>query len=241
MGGRSTGKLLAAAGIVCLLVAFVLLTSFKGQFGKDTAGKSSVVPMMEDTIDVTPQKGASAESDAPKQVTATVSDNADDGGGKWVVYVTGAVKKPGVYEVSAGSRVYEALSAAGGFTANADQDAVNLAAKLQDGQQIKFLRKGEAAKQAAQPSAASQKPAAAQTGSSGVSAATADSGGRININTASQSELESINGVGQKTAQAIIQYRTQHGPFSRIEDIMDVKGIGEKKFDAMRNQISTGN
>ncbi|MCD8163621.1 MAG: helix-hairpin-helix domain-containing protein [Synergistaceae bacterium] len=229
MNPRSSGKLLTAAGVLCFALAFVILVAFKGEFGKDTAGKSSVMPDMEDTIDVTPQ--ASSANSGPRQIKAV------SGGGEtsaqWVVYVTGAVKKPGVYEVSPGARVYEALNAAGGFAANADQEAVNLAAKLDDGAQIKFLRKGEAA---ASGAGAAQIPAG---GSQGGASAVRQLG-KININSASQAELESINSVGPKTAQSIIEYRRQNGNFARIEYIMNVKGIGPKKFESMKDRITVG-
>lgn len=236
MHDKTASKLLAGAGVLCLVFAFVLLGSFKGEFGKDTAGKSSAVPVMEDTIDVTPSKSEESRAE-PKQIAAVESGSAQTAGEKWVVYVTGAVKNPGVYEVAAGSRVYEALKAAGGFTANANQEAVNLAAKLQDGEQVKFFMKGEAVRQAAVPPSGT----APQAGTVNSAAPRAAPSGRININTASQSELESIRGVGPKTAQSIIDYRTQNGSFKRVEDIMNVKGIGEKKFDSMKDQISTGN
>lgn len=233
MAFRHSGKLMAAAGVLCFALAFVLLGSFKGEFGKDTAGKSSVPPMMQDTIDVTPSKtAADGPDDAPKQIAAT-EPNADENGAKWVVYVTGAVKRPGVYEVAPGARVYEALKAAGGFSDSANQEAVNLAAKLQDGQQIKFLKKGETAAAAA--------PAQADAATVRQAPQSAELPPRININTAQQSELETIRGVGPKTAQAIIEYRTANGPFARAEEIMNVKGIGPKKYDAMKERISAGN
>ena len=143
------------------------------------------------------------------------------------------MKRPGVYEVSPGARVYEALNAAGGFAANADQEAVNLAAKLEDGAQIKFPRKGEAAVGVA---GAAQIPAGGSQGG----ASAARQSGKININSASQAELESINGVGPKTAQSIIEYRRQNGNFARIEDIMNVRGIGPKKFESMKDRITVG-
>ncbi|MDD7650315.1 helix-hairpin-helix domain-containing protein [Cloacibacillus porcorum] len=142
-------------------------------------------------------------------------------------------EEAGVYEVTPGARVYEALNAAGGFAANADQEAVNLAAKLEDGTQIKFLRKGETA---ASGAGTAQIPAG---GSQGGASAVRQSG-KININSASQMELESINGVGPKTAQSIIEYRRQNGNFARIEDIMNVKGIGPKKFESMKDRITVG-
>ena len=230
-----SGKLLTAAGLICFALAFVLLSSFRGEFGKDTAGKSSLeqsmMPEMEDTIDVAPSKNGGEE---PKKL-ASVAGGGDDGDGKIVVYVTGAVKKPGVYELPSGARAVDAMKAAGGFTEKADQEAVNLAAKLTDGEQLKFMRRGEASSSAP----------AARTGTGASSAATSSAAVRqsasININRATQAELESLRGVGPKTAQAIIEYRTKNGSFTRIEDIMNVKGIGPKKFEAMKDSISVGN
>lgn len=228
MSPRNSGKILAAAGVLCFALAFVLLSAFRGEFGKDTAGQSSVMPMMEDTVDVTPK--AAVEKSEPRQVKAISGEGGSSA--LWVVYVTGAVKKPGVYEVAPGARVYEALNAAGGFAANADQEAVNLAAKLDDGAHLRFLRKGEAA----QPERAAQ-PAAAPAPSA---AAAARQSAKININSATQAELESISGVGPKTAQSIIEYRRQNGNFSRVEDIMNVRGIGPKKFESMKDRITVG-
>lgn len=231
MNFRASGKLLTAAGILCFAVAFMLLNSFKGEFGKDTAGLSTEMPQMEDTIDVTPQAAAPAQSGAER--VASVAQSAP-AAAKWVVYVTGAVRNPGVYEIAPQSRVYEALNAAGGFSSDADQEAINLAAMLADGVHIKFPRKGEAVQP--QPSA----PAAqqAQAAQSALRAPTAS--GKININTASLGELDTLTGIGPKTGQAIIDYREANGPFRRAEDLMNVKGIGPKKFDAIKDDITIG-
>ena len=112
MNLRGSGKLLTAAGILCFAVAFLLLNSFRGEFGKDTAGLNNDAPWMEDTLEVTPQAAAPAQS-GPERI-ASVAQSAP--AAKWVVYVTGAVRNPGVYEIAPQSRVYEALNAAGGFS-----------------------------------------------------------------------------------------------------------------------------
>lgn len=136
------------------------------------------------------------------------------------VHVCGAVRSPGVVTLPAGARVQDAIELAGGATAKAELAAVNLAAKVVDGQQIVVPKRGEA------PSA-------------GVAAAAAPSAGAlININTASAAELEELDGVGPATAQAIIDYRTEQGPFGAIEDIMNVPGIGDAKFAAMKDSIT---
>lgn len=230
MNFRASGKLLTAAGILCFAVAFLLLNSFKGEFGKDTAGLSTEMPQMEDTLDVMPQAAATAQSGAERVASVAQSAPAT---AKWVVYVTGAVRNPGVYEIAPQSRVYEALNAAGGFSSDADQEAVNLAAMLADGVHIKFPRKGEVVRQ---PSAPAAQPARAVPSAPRSPAAS----GKININTASLGELDTLAGIGPKTGQAIIDYREANGPFRRAEDLMKVKGIGPKKFDAIKDDITIG-
>jgi len=136
------------------------------------------------------------------------------------VYVCGAVRSPGVVRLPAGARVCDAIELAGGATAAAELAAVNLAAKVVDGQQIVVPERGAA-------------PAVA-TGDASAPA----SGGLVNINTASIAELEELQGVGPATAAAIVDYRTEHGPFTAIEGIMDVPGIGDAKFAAMKDSIT---
>lgn len=231
MNFRVSGKLTIAAGILCFAVAFILLNSFRGEFGKDTAGLSSDMPQMEDTIDVTPN--ASSPANYEPERLASVAQSAPPAA-KWVVYVTGAVRNPGVYEIAPSSRVYEALNAAGGFSSDADQEAVNLAALLSDGLHIKFPRKGETLAQQAQLPAPNG-PASAPRQSVSRAAPSSD---KININTAGAGDLVRLSGIGDKTAQSIIDHRTANGPFRRVEDIMNVKGIGPKKFDAIKDNIT---
>lgn len=232
MDQRRQNYILVGAGVLCLIVAAVLLHSFKGQFGRDTKGVSSVVPAMEETIDVSkPTKEASS---APQQVTSTASLPS-----KWVVYVTGAVKKPGVYEVPCDSRVYAALNAAGGFSDKAEPEAVNLAAMLQDGVQIHFPKKGENAAAPSVPRTSST-PSQTQSQTSAIVNQTPVVGNLVNINTAAQSELETLTGIGPKTAQAIIAYREANNGFARVEDLLLVKGIGAKKYDAIKGMITVG-
>lgn len=136
------------------------------------------------------------------------------------VYVCGAVRSPGVVRLPAGARVCDAIELAGGATSAAELAAVNLAAKVIDGQQIVVPERGTA------PTAA-------------VGAASAPAaGGLVNINTASVDELQELQGVGPATAQAIVDYRTEQGPFTAIEGIMDVPGIGDAKFAALKDSIT---
>jgi competence protein ComEA len=127
------------------------------------------------------------------------------------VYVTGSVVNPGVYYLPEESRVQDALEVAGGPTADADLDCVNLAQRVHDEDQIYFPAVGE-----------ENLPATA--GASGSQT------GLVNINTASAAELEALPGIGPKLAQCIIDHRESHGPFGSIEEIMDVQGIGQGVF-----------
>lgn len=134
-----------------------------------------------------------------------------------IVHVDGAVNNPGVFQLRSDERVSDAVAAAGGLLNEADTKQVNLASKLEDGSKIYIPLKGESFKESE-----SQSPQS--------------SNGKININSASLDELCSIPGIGPKTAQAIIQTRAQE-KFSSIEDLMRVDGIGNKKFEKLKEHI----
>jgi competence protein ComEA len=138
------------------------------------------------------------------------------------VYVSGAVKKPDVYALPLNSIVKDAITAAGGATADADLDRINLATRLADQMQVYVPRQGEAAP----PSPNGSAPEAATE--------------KININTASVEELDKLPGIGPAIGKAIIDYRTTNGPFKQIEDINDVKGIGDALFEKIKDQITVG-
>lgn len=139
-----------------------------------------------------------------------------------VVHVDGAVANPGVYELRATiPRARDAIEAAGGLTEDADTTGLNLAQAVADGSKVHVPHAGEAPAQAAQPSA----------GGGG------SSSGPVNINSAGADELKTLPGVGDATAASIIREREEHGPFTSPEDIMRVSGIGEKKFEKIRDGI----
>jgi competence protein ComEA len=179
------------------------------------------------------------------------------------VHVCGAVVNPGVYVLSAGSRVYEAVDAAGGFTEEAHKSYVNQAQKLPDGvqlviptvEQVEEVQQAEAQGQAdagaaeentAETSfvamrigiieAESVDTAETATGTATASSLSGDDG-KININTASESELCSIPGIGTTRAAAILAYRQEHGSFQSIEDIMNVSGIKQGTYDKIKDSI----
>jgi competence protein ComEA len=155
------------------------------------------------------------------------------------VHVTGAVPRPGLYEFAEGARVQDAIDAAGGLLASANSDALNLAALLSDGQQLNVpYKSGEAPQQQEEEEddtslnlpGASNENTQPDPSSSG--------GERININTATLEELDSLPGIGPTLAQRIIDYRTENGPFTAIEDIMDVSGIGPVIFENIKDLIT---
>jgi competence protein ComEA len=175
-------------------------------------------------------------SEAPGRPSSSASPSAAEASpaADALVYVCGAVRTPGVVRVPAGARVADALDLAGGPTSRAELAAVNLAAKVVDGQQVLVPEKGQAAVAPATASAAG----AGAGSSTGAGLAAAPSGGLVNINTATLEQLDALQGVGPSTAQKIIDYRTANGPFSTIDDIKNVSGIGDAKFAAMKDAIT---
>ena len=141
------------------------------------------------------------------------------GGGRVTVHVAGAVRRPGVYRLAAGARVDDALRSAGGARDRADLTAVNLAAKLEDGRQVIVPER------APMPAGAAGASGAPRGG-----AAAAAPGGPINLNTATLEQLDTLDGVGPGIAQRILDYREQHGGFSRVEELGEVPGIGAKRL-----------
>ena len=139
------------------------------------------------------------------------------------VDIKGAVKNPGVYQMKVGDRVKDALDAAGGLTEEADSQKVNLAKRLEDQMVIVVPKVGEEAEEI--PAGETRKEATKE--------------GKVNINTATVEELKTLKGVGEKKAEAIIEYRKKNGSFKTKEDLMKVRGIGKKLFDSFQERIVT--
>lgn len=154
------------------------------------------------------------------------------------VHVCGAVNDPDVYELASGSRVYEAVRAAGGFTADADTNYVNQAQKLSDGVKLVIPTREQTAEQTEEAAVGGIVGAETVDGDHAEGAA-ADLDDRININTASEEELCRIPGIGATRAAAIVAYRQEKGGFDSIEDIMNVSGIKEGTYEKIRESIRT--
>ena len=142
------------------------------------------------------------------------------------VDVKGAVKQPGVYELRSDSRVHDAIHKAGGMTADANSQSVNLAQKLSDEAVIYVAKEGE------------DVPALGSSESSATSSAPAEKTGKVHLNRATESELQTVSGIGQKRAQDIVAYREANGPFRSVDDLKNVSGIGEKTLEKLRDAFT---
>ena len=144
------------------------------------------------------------------------------------MHITGAVKKPGIVQIEEGARLIDAIEAAGGTTENADTSKINLAYILSDGQKIYI------------PSFLDEKIenyVEDNIGENIIIENTNSNINLVNINTATQTELETLTGIGPSLALKIINYRKENGKFKTIEDIKNVSGIGDSKFEAIKNEI----
>ena len=214
---------------------------------KDTDEKKA------DTEDRQNDDGSSAES-RKKQAE---SDGSDAGNGTEInstgetqpemiyVDVCGAVANPGVFQLAAGSRVFQAIEAAGGYLPEAVQNCVNRAGVLTDGQQLYILTQEEMERQGLDPAEMAGASDGQMNGSAGTGqntgiAAQAQQDNRININTADETQLTTLTGIGATRAQAIIAYRQENGPFAAIEEIMNVQGIKEGTFAKIKDEIVVG-
>ena len=161
------------------------------------------------------------------------------------VDVCGAVANPGVFQLAAGSRVFQAIEAAGGYLPEAAQTCVNRAGVLTDGQQLYILTQEEMERQGLDPAEMAgasdgQMNGSAGTGQNAGLTVQAQQDNRININTADEAQLTTLTGIGATRAQAIISYRQENGPFAVIEDIMNVQGIKEGTFAKIKDEIVVG-
>ena len=189
---------------ICCIVSIVV-------FGALLSGceKEEDIGFQEVTLEELDEKGTSGEE---KEVSE--NENSE----KIYVHICGEVNNPGVYELDAGSRIFEAVGAAGGMTKAAAEDSVNQAEVLTDGQQVYLPSLEEVQNQM-------QETAAAESG-------------KVNINKASKEELMTLPGIGESKADAIIRYREECGNFDSIEGIMEIEGIKEGVFRKIEERIT---
>lgn len=213
-----------------LLCAAVLLTSCQKADStrmyleaKTQEGKE--IPAAEDDPADT---GSNQESSGKTGTDGKAPDQTDTDleGQTCFVYVCGAVKHPGVFELPQGSRVYEAIALAGGFRKNAYEKGINQAAQITDGAMIEVLTVKEQKERG-------EKPAGGDTDAAGA----LDQDDRIDINTATAEQLMTLSGIGQAKAENVIAYRESSGGFSSTEDLMKVTGIGEGVYERIKDKV----
>lgn len=194
----------ALAGAVVLLLAAGIVVAV------NVAGAAEREPLDIQRADAAQE---AAEGETPEAPPALIC-----------VHVDGCVARPGIVYVEEGSRVADAVEAAGGMTAEASSAGMNLARVLADGEQV-LVQGAAAADVAAQ-------------GASGTSATSpAASSGKVNINTATAADLQALRGIGPSKAQKIVDHREASGPFKSVDGLLDVSGIGEKTLESIRDQV----
>ena len=195
--------------IIVLVIVSLLLTS--------CASEPAIIQMKK-----SPEDEEVLPTPTPQGDEGTILDEAvaakDE---KIFVHVCGEVSSPGVYELPAGSRIFEAIEMAGGFTSESHQPSVNMADKVTDGQQLVILTKEEAI-----------------SNPNHVGDVTNQGGGLININKADMAMLQELNGIGEAKAKEILAHRERNGTFTSIEEIKNVSGIGEKLYERIKENIT---
>jgi len=164
--------------------------------------------------------GGGGDRPPPRAVEAIEVTEEADAGGRLVVHVAGAVRRPGVYTLRSGARVDDAVARAGGPTRRADLGGLNLAAEVEDGRQVLVPRRGPTGAAAGTPGAA---PAEGQP---------------LNLNTATLEQLDALSGIGPTTAQKILDAREERGGFGSIEELGEIPGIGDMRLATLREEAT---
>lgn len=182
-----------------------------------------------------PASGVGNGGAGPASSGGATSGGDTAGSGQIVVDVDGAVAHPGLYKLPPDSRVQAALAAAGGLSPQADAHRINRAAKLHDGQKLYVLSQGESTPPLAASSGQGCEGQACTSAEGGLSGSDPEGQGLVNINTANAAQLTQLPGVGPAIAQKIIDYRTANGPFTSVDDLTKVPGIGAAKLAQIKS------
>lgn len=210
---RKTKKYIKTA---LILVFFLGAGVWYFIFGKSSLEKQKTdteLTSILDTVEAEPAISEILDEEIPKEL---------------VVYVCGAVNSPGIYSLSQGSRLYEAVTMAGGFSSEADPAYHNLARSITDGERIYILSVAETKELSAELRV---------SGEEGTEQALS-SNGMVNLNTATAEQLTGLPGIGEAKAAAILSYRAKIGQFTDIEEIKNVSGIGEAMFEKIKDKIT---
>ena len=186
-------------------------------------------------------EGTDEDKDTGSGSSGDDEDVKGDSGATIFVYVCGEVISPGVYELPEGSRIYEAVAAAGGMKEGADPDFINQAAVLEDGEKLKIYSLDETSSMEETldgTTAGTGSSGSGNTGNSGAGNTGSGKTSKINLNTADESTLMTLPGIGEAKAKAIISFRKESGGFETIEDIMKVSGIKNSVFDKIKDLVT---
>lgn len=209
-------KIISIALVIALIIGFIIYMVINNQNDNEINFEELV---------------ANQNNEENEQESETNENNTQEETKKEiVVHITGEVKKEGVVYLEEGSRVVDAIKKAGGETKEADLSQVNLAYVLQDGQKIYIPNKNE------KISAYTSENMGENIEQNNTT--TKKKGAKVNINTAGVEELDQLPGIGPAIAQRIIDYRKEHGEFKKVEDVQEVKGIGDAKFSEIKDSIT---
>ncbi|NHC12634.1 ComEA family DNA-binding protein [Motilibacter sp. E257] len=232
---RSGALALSPPAVLALGAVAVVAVVVVGLLWATSRPNAVAVPPRAELATSTPASGPLA------QPAAEASGAAAGPAAVLVVDVTGRVRRPGIVELPDGARVADALEAAGGVTAGADLRSLNLARRLVDGEQVLVLGEGETPPPGAGlVSSGGPGAAGAAPGAGGPGAATAGgsaSGGQMDLNAATVDQFDTLPGVGPVLAQRIVDWRTEHGRFSSVDELREVDGIGESRFADLRDLV----
>lgn len=207
---------------IIIAVGAIIIAITVGIYFYRTTKDNSEIEITEDNL---------TTNTAVENSNETVEEN-----NKIVVHITGEVNYPGVVVLKEGARVVDAIEAGGGETDEADLSSLNLAYMFSDGEKIYVPNKEETSQESQGREYITSAKADSEQSENG--AKSTGTNFKININTAKQEELTQITGIGDSTAKKIIEYRTQNGKFKSIEDIKNIPGIGDSKFNAMKEEIT---
>jgi competence protein ComEA len=229
-GVRARPRRLAVLGVLLLLVVAAIVLGVRVAWARSSAQPQPITAAAHG-----PPDGLVART-VPAAFAPTAATGMPTAATVLMVHVVGQVRRPGVARLPPGARVLDAVQAAGGATSSADLNHLNLARPVADGEQIVVPKPGESVPVGGAPGAGAAVPRAG-AGSTGQGSTSAGSGGLVDLNTADGSALDSLPGVGPVLAQRILDWRTQHGRFSSVDELGEVSGIGDKLLAQIRPKV----
>lgn len=218
---RHRGAFCFAVGMLCFLVAGLMVRTLPSI-------RERLITLSPSSSDVSNRAPSSPRDRNEPRVPSPERTPPDTESGGWYLYITGSVRRPGVYRLPPGARTVHLVDAAGGLDGFADPVAVNLAQPLTDGMHVHMPRKG---KRPTQESLAILAPTVVRPRTPGFP---------IDVNRASEADLTALRGIGPTLARRIVAYREANGPFRSVEELAQVKGIGAAKLEGFRDQATVG-